>query len=155
MSDNGYLCEGGDQCPHGADSTHWVEGPLEVVTQVASIRLVNLTPHAIVLQSADGSRVTVPPSGTVARVQSTPGEMRTVEGLPVPVASPTRYGMVEGVPGYPEPGCMYIVSGMVLAALLPWSGGWDHVVAPGTGPNDGAIRNDKGQIEAVTRLIGK
>jgi hypothetical protein len=22
---NGYLCEGGSQCPHGADSTHWVD----------------------------------------------------------------------------------------------------------------------------------
>ena len=35
--------------------------------------LVNLTPHPIGL-SVDGVVTTVPPSGTVARVSSTPGE---------------------------------------------------------------------------------
>jgi len=32
---------------------------------------VNLTPHAVTLQSADGTRFTVPPSGTVVQMAVT------------------------------------------------------------------------------------
>jgi hypothetical protein len=45
---------------------------------------------------------------------------------------------------------MYIVSGMVLSALY---GTRPDVLAPGTGPNDGAIRDASGRIVAVTRLV--
>ena len=44
-----------------------------------------------------------------------------------------------------------MVSGFVLAH--PSVAGRSDVVGPGTGPADGAIRNEKGQIVAVTRLI--
>lgn len=122
------------------------------------MKLTNLTPHAIVLQAADGTRTTVPPSGTVARVGSVPGELLAVDGVPVPVAEAAAYGPVDGLPEVVDPTIarlrgleptLYIVSAMVLARCA----GRRDVVAPGTGPNDGAIRNAAGQIEAVTRLV--
>lgn len=111
------------------------------------MNLVNLTPHAIVLQAADGTETTVPASGTVARVQATAGTAWMVDGMPIPVYGPTTYGAVEGIPP-PVDGTAYIVSGMVLAATQRVD-----VFAPGTGPQDGAVRNERGQVRAVTRLI--
>jgi hypothetical protein len=110
--------------------------------------LTNLTPHAITLR-ADGTDTVLAPSGTVARVSSTPGALETVEGCPVPVAGMQVFGGVEGLPE-PTPGTMFVVSAMVLAALR---GSRPDVVGPGTGPNDNAVRNDKGHVVAVTRLV--
>lgn len=114
------------------------------------MNLVNLTPHAIVLQAADGTRTSIPPSGVVARVSSTPGYPETVDGVPVPVYTPQMFGSVQGFPASFETDTLYIVSALVISRAavcgLP-------LVAPGTGPNDGAIRNAAGQIEAVTRLV--
>lgn len=112
--------------------------------------LVNLTPHVIVLRPVEGEDVSIPPSGSVARVSSTPGAVQMVPGIPVPVASPTTFGEIVGLPSSEE-GTVFIVSGMVLAALA--GKGRSDVFGPGTGPNDGAIRNAAGQVEAVTRLI--
>ena len=116
------------------------------------MNLINLTPHAIVLQSSTGDRTTIEPSGTVARVLSFPGSVAwspDMTGLPVPVCNPTSYGTVDGVPASREGGVYYIVSGMVLAALrrdfddfcqragLPPEGHpLDYCVGPGTRPND-------------------
>jgi len=111
--------------------------------------LINLTPHAITLRAADGADTVIPPSGTVARVSSTPGALEAVAGIPVPVAGMQTFGGVEGLPE-PTPGTLFIVSAMVLAALR---GSRPDVVGPGTGPNDGAVRNEKGHIAAVTRLV--
>jgi len=55
---------------------------------------------------------------------------------------------VSGLPAYTR-GVMLLVSGMVRDALEDRGDVW----SPGTGPEDGAIRNDKGHIVAVTRLI--
>jgi hypothetical protein len=111
--------------------------------------IVNLTPHAIALQGADGEITTIPPSGQVARVATTTAMTGyTVAGLPVQI---TAAGAVTGLPA-PANGTVYLVSGMVLAALA--GTGRCDVVAPATGPNDGAIRNDQGHIVAVTRLNG-
>jgi hypothetical protein len=111
--------------------------------------MINCTPHAITLRAATGEDTIVPPSGTVARVSSTPGALEMVEGLPVPVAGMQTFGGVEGLPE-PTPGTMFIVSALVLSALR---GSRPDVVGPGTGPNDGAIRNEKGHVIAVTRLV--
>lgn len=110
--------------------------------------LVNLTPHPIVLRAPDGADHVVPTSGQVARTTATPGTLGTVDGIPVPVASPTTYGEVVGLPG-PQDGVYYIVSAIVGAAVR----GRADVLCPGTGPNDGAIRDDAGRIVAVTRLV--
>ena len=111
--------------------------------------LMNLTPHDLVLRAPDGTDTILPPSGMVARVASTPGALATVEGVPVPVAGAQTFGAYVGLPR-PEPGTFFVVSGMVLGAL---KGSRPDVLGPGTGPNDTAVRNDKGQVTAVTRLV--
>lgn len=124
-------------------------------------RIVNLTPHAIVLRTGEGPEtdVTIPPSGTVARVNQ--GEARPYlgyMGCPVPVYRQGPFAAIEGLPDY-EDGTLLIVSGMVASALKEYEARHRNeayrtdVVAPGTGPTDGAIRNDKGHIVAVTRLV--
>jgi hypothetical protein len=137
------------------------------------MRLVNLTPHAIVLQSADGTRTVVPPSGTIARVTSSPGAQETwadapgVPPTPVPIFGKQDFGEVTGIPPrtddetWRNPEALadarqtvvFIVSSMVLQALNREYLNNGRFVAPGKGPNDGAIRDGKGQIEAITRLV--
>ena len=112
------------------------------------MNLINLTPHPICLRNASGEEWTIQSSG-VARVTSTPGAVSEVSGIPIPVAEATVYGAVEGLPPVGD-GFAYVVSGLVLSAL---KGTRPDVFGPGTGPNDGAIRNDKGHIVAVTRLV--
>ena len=117
------------------------------------MRLVNLTPHAIVLRDADGKDHTIQPSGQVARVRTIPGMPENVPGIPVPVHGADQFGAVEGLPEQPEPDTLIIVSlavGQAMAATgHPMA---SQCVRPGTGPNDGAIR-EGGQIVAVTRLV--
>ncbi len=110
--------------------------------------MLNLTPHAIQFQTADGSVVSFPPSGVVARVSTSTVAAGVVPGTDFP-AIKTVYGAVEGVPALPcEP---FLVSGLVLGRLgSEYSG---VAFAPATGPQDGAIRNEKGHITAVTRFV--
>lgn len=116
-------------------------------------KLVNLTPHAVVLRDAAGVDHTFAPRlGTdgkplPARVQATPGGLVDL-GLPVPVATPDVFGAVLDLPN-PEPETFLLVSAMVGSAL---AGSRPDVLVPGTGPADGAVRNEKGHVVAVTRL---
>lgn len=110
------------------------------------MKIVNLTPHAVTLRSPQGEDTTIPPSGTVARTKVIPGAVFNVEGIPVPVAYPDCQGGVEGIPD-PEKGVVYIVSALVGIAIQR-----PDVFTLGTGPKDGAIRNEKGHIVAVTLL---
>jgi len=112
--------------------------------------LINLTPHAITLVSATGEQTILPVSGAVARVSSTPGTLEAREGFPCVVASPTVFGEVTGLPD-PKQGHAFVVSGMVGGALA--GKGRTDVYVPGTGPNDGALRNEAGHIVGVTRLV--
>ena len=129
------------------DATEAEMAALEAPSGAAA--LVNLTPHALNLRAPDGTDNVIPPSGTVARVTNLPGEDtgRMVGG--VPVFGADRPGAVEGLPE-PTEGTMFIVSGFVGAALT--GSGRRDVLVPGTGPKDGAIRNDRGHVVAVTRL---
>ena len=111
--------------------------------------LVHLPPHPIGL-SVDGVVTTVPPSGTVARVSSTPGaQCGVIHG--VPVFLPPSFGAVEGLPA-PQEGTVFIVSLLVASALQAAGLFRPDVVCPGTGPQDGAVRDEQGRIVAVTRL---
>jgi hypothetical protein len=105
--------------------------------------MINCTPHAITLRTPQGD-ITFPPSGTVARVTMTETVVRTcaVTGVEVIRRTPGE------VTGLPEDGTPCIVSAMVLAALPPGTPG---VYAPDTGAT--AIRDEKGHIMAVTRLV--
>ena len=105
-------------------------------------KLVNLTPHDIVVRKADGDLM-VPPSGLVARVTTSQEVVGDIDGVPI---VRTIFGEVQGLPD-PELDTVYIVSSLVLGAL---KGSRSDVVSPDTGPT--AIRNEAGQIVAVTRF---
>lgn len=104
--------------------------------------MLNLTPHAITVRLPDGTERTYPPSGTVARVATYETSAANLDGIPT---SYRRTGMIEGLTlPVAEP---VLVSGMVLAELT----GTDNVFAPDSGAT--AIRDERGQIVAVTRLV--
>jgi hypothetical protein len=115
--------------------------------------MLNLTPHAIVVRTPQGD-ITFPPSGIVARVTMTETFIGTcaATGSPVIRRAATGAPVIRRVPGevtgLPEDGTPCIVSAMVLAALPPGTPG---VYAPDTGAT--AIRDEKGHIMAVTRLV--
>ena len=112
------------------------------------MKLINLTPHTINLANEAGEiLMTIEPSGIIARLVVTPGMLEEVPGLPVPVASPPQYGEIEGLPD-PQTGVLYVASYIVASRA-----GRPDVLQPGTGPRDGAIRDDAGRIVAVTRLV--
>jgi len=106
------------------------------------VRFINLTPHDVVVGGE-----AIPPSGVVARV-----DMKTT------VCSETYNGIslveneVAGVVGLPdpEPETRYIVSGIVLGYVKNEFQRFD-CCAPDTGPT--AVRDERGQIVAVTRLV--
>ena len=118
--------------------------------------VLNLTPHPITVRSADGTETTFPPSapkGQEPRVGNSPGAARAdhpLAGL-VAVHLPDEAGEVENLPA-PVTGTFLVVSGMVGDALRSRGISRPDVLVPGTGPQDGAIRNEKGHIVAVTRL---
>ena len=115
-------------------------------------KLVNLTPHAIVLRLPDGKDMVLPPSGQIARCSPGLSALDEAAGLPVPVYRAGDAGPVTGLPDA-VPGTVLVVSGMVLAH--PALAERRDVLAPGTGPADGAIRDEAGRIVAVTRLVGR
>ena len=106
-----------------------------------------------VLVSDGGARMTIPPSGTVARVGTTPGEHLidyTVEvDSPVPILAPDEWGDVEGLPE-PREGTAFIVSALVGLAM-EGSGRMD-LVMPGTAPADLPERDAQGRITGVRVL---
>lgn len=106
--------------------------------------MLNLTPHDITITTDSGS-VTLPPSGTVARLvmQEDPLGDVMVNGLSVPVIA----RRTEQVVGLPPVGTPCLVSSMMLDKVP----GREGVFAPDTGST--AIRNEKGQVVAVTRLV--
>lgn len=132
----------------------------------------NLTPHTIEIRTPytdpmghhGGPLVISIPSHGVARVDYAPGERVTMArtgghgpwveaadtiGLSsVPVYDLDWAGPVVGLPA--TDGIPIIVSAIVGAH--PDVRDRRDVLVPGTGPADGAIRDDRGQIVAVTRL---
>lgn len=116
-----------------------------------SERLVNYTPHAVTVCGVE-----IPSSG-VARVVAAPGRCEFHIHLHpdqmVPVHGASAYDEVEGLPPSAS-GVFVIVSALVGAALRErGSARVLDCLCLGTGPQDGAIRNEKGQIVGVTRLV--
>ena len=80
------------------------------------MRLINLTPHPVVLRVGTEA-VTLPPSGVVARtttVEEPVGTVTIQDGLGIPVIR-VVYGRLEGVPP-PQEGIGYIVSSLAAQA---------------------------------------
>lgn len=116
------------------------------------MKVVNLTPHAICVQTEAGELARFEPSGIVARVATIRTEAPAVAGFRVVAQD---LGDVTGLPPA-EAGTIYIVSAMVLSALIleraqgtPRRAGVD-VFAPDTGAD--AIR-EGGQIVAVRGFV--
>lgn len=103
--------------------------------------MLNLTPHTITVM-IDGLAVDFPASGKLARVEMTQTVVGAMNGIPL---VQNQAGQVIGLP---DDGTPCLVSGMVLAAL---PANTLNVYAPDTGST--AIRNEKGHIVAVTRLL--
>lgn len=115
-------------------------------------KFVNLTPHPVVYRTAEGKDFTFP-SGGSARVDVTPGTSFThsIEGLgEFVVNTPAQMGEVIGLPE-PDGETIYIVSLIVITH--PSVVGRNDVVAPATGPKDGAIRDAEGRIQGVTKFV--
>jgi hypothetical protein len=109
--------------------------------------IINLTPHALTLVSPCGETTTIAPSGDIARISSTPG-VELGLALPCQSFSAPTWGEVEGLPE-PQADTIYIVSALVAGRLS----GRPDVFSPGTGPKDGAVRDEGGRIVGVTRLV--
>jgi hypothetical protein len=94
------------------------------------MKIINATPHAIVICSKDGvnqdpktkqftaSEVTplftLPPSGIIPRVAMGNTEAEPILGIPV---QSVQYGEIEGLPPA-SPDVYYVVSGLVAAAAV-------------------------------------
>ncbi len=113
-------------------------------------RLINLTPHNIVIVGVNGAHMDVPPSGQVARCATiaTDAGSVVVDGNTVRLRS-VKMGDISGLPA-PQDGVMYIVSQPVLQAAK-LSGRVD-CCSPDTNP-DSVIRDPSGQIIGVKGLI--
>ena len=105
--------------------------------------MLNLTPHAITVRAPDGADHTFPPSGVVARVATT----ETVIGACPSTGAPIIRRTLGAPVGMPEEGTPCLVSAMVAGACPGRAG----VFAPDTGTT--AVRDERGQIIAVTRLV--
>ena len=100
----------------------------------------NLTPHSIHV-AVDGEIRVFPPSGEIARVSTVEQVIGEFNGITV------VYRSLGEVTGLPEEGEPCLVSAMVLEAVKGRKG----VYAPDSGPT--AVRNEKGHIVHVTRLV--
>lgn len=108
-------------------------------------KVVNLTPHEVVVVLENGEKVTFPPSGVVARVATNEEQLRTVYRVPV---VKREWGQLENVPE-PEEGVFYLVSSVVFEAAQ----GRKDLLVPDTGKT--AVRDEKGQVVAVRRFVGR
>jgi hypothetical protein len=126
-------------------------------------KIVNLTPHEIVLYSMDKQTILAnyPPSGMVARVSEITKEDKESShlfGIPIAIK---EYGEIENLPKFhfdineeeksfnTNPEALYIVSVMVLSATNYSDN--PHIIAPDTG--SGAVRDDKGVLLGTTRFV--
>jgi len=84
-----------------------------------ALNIVNLTPHILELmpEGPDGPKVTIPPSGQVARcnVYRVQVDTVTVDGTDIPV-NRTLFGEVTGLPD-PQPDTIFVVSVLVAKAV--------------------------------------
>lgn len=113
--------------------------------------MLNLTPYAVVVRTAEGVDHVFNSTG-VARVSST-AVVLGIEPITGAEIIRSEFGPVEGMPSVEEAkeAGGVIVSGLVLARLSQeWTG---VAFAPATGPNDGVIRNEAGHVVAVTKLV--
>jgi hypothetical protein len=115
---------------------------------IKMVKLVNLTPHPVVLVTSDGRHISLPSEGVV-RVREVVEEVGKLEvdGVVIPLRRKFLSGELEGLP-QPEEGTVYIVS--FIAAQKAWELGRTDVMAPGD-----PVRNEQGHIVGVSSLYTK
>lgn len=104
--------------------------------------MINLTPHAISIKINDET-ITFEPSGVVARIETKEVVVNEINGIPV-----IKRELLQVV-GLPDNDVPCIVSSMVLDAMK--NSNRKNLFAPDTGNT--AIRNERGHVVAVTRLV--
>lgn len=111
--------------------------------------LRNLTPHPITLVLPSGRRVVLPPAGHPARLVEAAGERGglLVAGEMLPVCVVPAWPRAAVLPDA-RPGVRLVVSAAVARAHPERA----DLLAPATGPGEGALRNARGAVLAVTRL---
>lgn len=102
--------------------------------------VVNCTPHAIMLHAGE-KIISVPPSGTVARVavEKVVSDTIFLEGVPVTVWG-TRLGEIQDLPEY-RSNVYLIVSRTILEAVKKTSRGDGDLVCP-----DDLVRDAEGRV---------
>jgi hypothetical protein len=111
--------------------------------------VINLCPHPVTVKWPDGHTQTLEPDPSgPARVSSSPGRCLGQGPTCAVLYAAPQWGEVDGLPSASED-TIYIVSLLVASRCA----GRKDVFSPGTGPNDGAIRDEQGRIQAVTRLV--
>ncbi len=105
--------------------------------------LINLTPHAIVVESETGTQTTYSPSGTVARVEMETKVSGEVGGFPVVTNTVLGHNLPD-----PVEGTYLLVSAMVLTIAKEL--GRSDCLAPDT---NRAKRNEKGHIVSVPGFV--
>src|SRR5690606_9819063 len=109
------------------------------------VKLVNLTPHDVVIYNAKGEVIkTYPKSGKVARIQDEVTIKGDIDGVPV---GSITYGEAIDLPE-PQDGVYYIVS-LVVRQALPHR---KDLISPDTSPA-GVVRDEQGRILGTTRFI--
>jgi len=111
------------------------------------VRFKNYTPHDIKVRVRNGEGIITFPSKGIARLSTKeiPAEDFFIDEIFEKIPSVRiKYGEVEGLPA-PEKDVVYIVSSMVFD-----NSDRTDIVSPDTGKT--AIRNEKGQIQSVTRF---
>jgi len=114
-------------------------------------KLINLTPHTINIVSQEGKEFNIPPSGQVLRVAQRLSQTAPLFLEAGKVDTWAFEGFEEVKLPPQEEGKIYLVSLPTLIALKAQGVRRIDIVAPDTGR--GAIRNDKGQVVAVRRLL--
>jgi len=108
-------------------------------------KFVNLTPHPVMVYRGGEKIMEIPPSGTIARIETVEVPAGELAGVPV---IEMRYGKISGLPPEPREDTAYIVSSLLLNALpAPRK----DVVAPDT--VKGAVRDEQGRIIGTTRFV--
>jgi len=115
------------------------------------MRFVNLTPHEITVVKSDGDVVKIPPSGMVLRLEEEDVESWEEDGFRF---VRRRFGLpqvAQTILDSNDEDLVLIVSLPTLLSLKDHTYLRGRVAAPDTG--SGAIRDEKGQVVATTRLI--
>lgn len=108
------------------------------------MKVVNLTPHDVIVRLEDGTEKVYPSQG-VARVETKSEIVKQIDGVPTVTQT---YKDIERLPS-PQDGTVFLVSMIVRDAAKKL--GRTDVISPDTSP-EGAIRDDAGRIVAVRRF---